>query len=77
MPLIQGKSNASVSKNIAIERSAGKPTAQAIAIAESEKDKAEKMNKGGMVRCEGCGDEHECNVEEDFDPVRDFLGYDR
>ena len=33
MPLYEGKSKAIVSKNIATEVTAGKPTAQAIAIA--------------------------------------------
>ena len=36
MPLDPGKSQATISKNIATERHAGKPERQAIAIAESE-----------------------------------------
>jgi hypothetical protein len=36
MPLEAGKSQATISKNIATERNAGKPERQAIAIAESE-----------------------------------------
>jgi len=42
MPLKSGKSNSTVSKNIAIERKAGKAEKQAIAIAMS---KAGRSNK--------------------------------
>lgn len=44
MPLVVGKSNKAVSENIKRERKAGKPEKQAIAIAESEKRKAEKRD---------------------------------
>lgn len=40
MPLIEGKSDKSVSKNISTEMGAGKPQAQAIAIALSKKREA-------------------------------------
>jgi hypothetical protein len=36
MPLQKGNSQATISKNIATERNAGKPEKQAVAIAESE-----------------------------------------
>ena len=35
MPLVKGKSRKAISKNIATERNAGKPEAQAVAIAEN------------------------------------------
>ena len=44
MPLKQGKSKAAVSANIATEEKAGKPRAQAIAIALSV---ARRKRKGG------------------------------
>jgi hypothetical protein len=40
MPLSKGKGQAAVSKNIKTEIAAGKPVKQAVAIAESVKDKA-------------------------------------
>jgi hypothetical protein len=39
MPLVQGSSAKAVSENIAIERHAGRPEAQAVAIAERTADK--------------------------------------
>ncbi len=39
MPLVSGSSRADISKNIAIEKNAGKPTAQAVAIAYSKAGK--------------------------------------
>lgn len=42
MPLSKGKSEKSISKNIATEVKAGKNERQAIAIAESVADKAKK-----------------------------------
>lgn len=45
MPLVKGKkakTKAGISKNIAIERHAGKPEAQSIAIAMSEAGKSRK-----------------------------------
>lgn len=44
MPLIVGKSKKAVSENIKRERAAGKPEKQAVAIAMSEKRKAEKRD---------------------------------
>ena len=51
MPLVEGKSSKSVSKNIKTEMAAGKPQKQAIAIAMSEKrkDEGKKMSKGGVA----------------------------
>jgi hypothetical protein len=40
MPLSKGKSEKAVEKNIKTEVAAGKPVKQAVAIAESVKDKA-------------------------------------
>lgn len=45
MPLKQGKSQKTISANIAIERSNGKPQDQAIAIAMSEAGKSKKNKK--------------------------------
>lgn len=42
MPLVKGKSKGAISANIAIERAAGKPENQAIAIAESEAGNSRK-----------------------------------
>ena len=42
MPLVKGKSKKAISENIAIERKAGKPEKQAIAIAYSEAGKSRK-----------------------------------
>lgn len=56
MPLIQGKSKSAFSHNVGAERRAGKPQAQSVAIAYSEKAKAEHkkhLAQGGKV--EGCG----------------------
>ena len=47
MPLIKGKSPASFSHNVSAEMHAGKPQKQAVAIAYSEKRKAEHMAEGG------------------------------
>jgi hypothetical protein len=44
MPLIKGSSPKSISKNIAAERQAGKPQAQAVAIAEREADEAKRKH---------------------------------
>lgn len=61
MPLSHGKSDASRSKNIATEIRAGKPPAQAAAIAYSEQRKARESHaKGGVIACEHCGEEHHC-----------------
>jgi hypothetical protein len=49
MPLVEGKSNEAVSKNISIERHAGKPQDQAIAIA---------MRKAGRSRGDDAENEH-------------------
>lgn len=51
MPLIQGKSSKSMSKNISTEMKSGKPQKQAIAIAYSIKRKnaKKKMAKGGLA----------------------------
>lgn len=43
MPLEPGKSKKALSDNIKIERKAGKPEAQAVAIAESEKRATDKF----------------------------------
>jgi hypothetical protein len=56
MPLIQGKSKEAFGKNIGAEVRAGKPERQAVAIAYSEKAKAEHkkhLAMGGKVA--GCG----------------------
>ncbi len=45
MPLKSGKSKATVSKNIATEIKAGRPKAQAIAIAMSKAGKSKKKKK--------------------------------
>lgn len=47
MPLMHGKSKKAFSKNVATEENAGKPKAQALAIAYSVKRKPKKMAKGG------------------------------
>lgn len=49
MPLIHGKSQKAFSHNVAAEMNAGKPQAQAVAIAYSEKRKAQHMDEGGEV----------------------------
>lgn len=46
MPLQKGKSKKTIAKNIRIERHAGKPEKQAIAIAMSEAGKGKKKGKG-------------------------------
>jgi hypothetical protein len=43
MPLKRGSSKATISKNIAAERRAGKPEKQAVAIAESEARRSKKL----------------------------------
>jgi hypothetical protein len=56
MPLIQGKSKSAFSHNVGAEMHAGKPQAQSVAIAYSEKAKAEHrkhLAMGGKVA--GCG----------------------
>ena len=45
MPLVKGKSNKAVSKNIKTEMAAGKPQRQAIAIALSVAGKSKKDKK--------------------------------
>lgn len=45
MPLKKGKSKKAISENIAIERNAGKPEKQAIAIAMSEAGMSRKKKK--------------------------------
>lgn len=58
MPLVEGKSNKSFSKNVETEMKAGKPQKQSVAIAYSEKAKAEHkrhLDSGGKVEsCELC-----------------------
>lgn len=49
MPLITGKSPKSFSHNVKAEIDAGKPQKQAVAIAYSQKRKAEHMADGGEV----------------------------
>lgn len=44
MPLKSGKSKKAISENIAIERQAGKPEKQAIAIAMSKAGKSKKKS---------------------------------
>lgn len=60
MPLIQGKSEKSFSKNVSTEMESGKPQKQALAIAYSVKRKAQKKAKGGMIKdaVEPAGIEH-------------------
>lgn len=55
MPLIHGKSQKSFSKNVETEMNAGRPQKQSLAIAYSEKRKAEKkahMWRGGEMEVE-------------------------
>jgi hypothetical protein len=52
MPLIHGKSPKAFSHNVAAEMNAGKPQKQAVAIAYSEKRKAQHMAQGGMIEPE-------------------------
>lgn len=58
MPLIQGKSKSAFSHNVSAEMHAGKPQSQSVAIAYSEKAKAEHkkhLAMGGKVEgCEYC-----------------------
>jgi len=49
MPLEHGKSKSAFSHNVAAEIHAGKPQKQAVAIAYSEKRKAQHMDEGGEV----------------------------
>lgn len=49
MPLEHGKSKAAFSHNIAAEIHAGKPQKQAVAIAYSEKRKAQHKAEGGEI----------------------------
>ncbi len=60
MPLIKGKTPASMSHNISAEMHAGKPQKQSIAIAYNlaRKAAAKKMAQGGMAKeetCHACG----------------------
>lgn len=48
MPLMSGKSNKAFEHNIKVEREAGKPMNQSLAIAYAQKRK--RMSKGGAVR---------------------------
>lgn len=50
MPLMQGKSKAAVSQNIATEVKAGRPQKQAVAIALSQARKADRGPGRGMVK---------------------------
>lgn len=45
MPLIRSSSKKAIGENIATERAAGKPEAQAVAIAESEAREAKRRKK--------------------------------
>lgn len=61
MPLIEGKSPKSFSHNVSTEMKAGRPQKQAVAIAYSEKRKAEKEHKayGGMMEAPEMNDEQD------------------
>lgn len=63
MPLTKSTSKAAFSHNVAVERKAGKPVKQSVAIAYSEKESAKKrkkMWKGG-------------SMDEDCDPLEEAL----
>lgn len=69
MPLIQGKSKQSFSKNVGTEMDAGKPQKQSLAIAYNimRKNRAKKMAVGGIVENEDLDPKHEpeqANVKE-------------
>lgn len=49
MPLHHGKGKKAFSENVKTEMDAGKPQDQAVAIAYSEKRKAEHKAKGGLI----------------------------
>jgi hypothetical protein len=54
MPLVQGSSAKAVSENIAIERHAGRPEAQAVAIAENTADKYRRDRLDAILTaCDG------------------------
>lgn len=53
MPLIEGKSPSSFSKNVATEMNAGKPLKQSLAIAYAMKRKAQEMAHGGEMCAHG------------------------
>lgn len=50
MPLLQGKSKSAFEHNVRVERKAGKPLKQALAIAYDVKRRAQGKAHGGMVK---------------------------
>jgi hypothetical protein len=75
MPLSQGKSPKSFSKNVKTEMDAGKPQKQALAIAYSVKKRnSKKMAKGGVVAGGSQGPTNDGDRKQDSDAKHSQLG---